>query len=351
MAVSADNQITWDIFNALPDPALALGGNREIVFANKAALDLLGKDIEGGDIAMALRQPLVLSIANAALDGQNPEPGEIEVSRGTIQIFEVQAAPILGNGIVKALITLKNNTRIKQADEIRSTFVANVSHELRSPLASLIGFIETLQGAAKDDPEARKKFLSVMENEASRMSRLIDDLLSLSSVEVDEHVQPRDAVSLIPMLRDIVTVIQARAVDEEIKFISDFPESLPDIPGDADQLTQVFQNLLENAMKYGRPKSEIRIKISVDNPSSANSASAVMVSIEDQGDGIPSKDLARLTERFYRVDKARSRELGGTGLGLAIVKHIVGRHRGRLEIDSEEGVGSTFTVFLPTFAD
>jgi two-component system phosphate regulon sensor histidine kinase PhoR len=349
MAVSADNQITWDIFDALPDPALALDGNREIIFANKAALGLLGEDIEGGDIAMALRQPLALSIANAALDGQNPEPGEIEISRGTPQIFEVRAAPILGNRIVKALITFKDNTRIKQADDIRSTFVANVSHELRSPLASLIGFIETLQGAAKDDPEARKKFLSVMENEASRMSRLIDDLLSLSSVEVDEHVQPREAVSLIPLLRDVVTVIQARAANKEIKIISDFPQGLPDIPGDVDQLTQVFQNLLENAMKYGRSKSEIRIKIGINDHSSENSASEVIVSIADRGDGIPAKDLSRLTERFYRVDKARSRELGGTGLGLAIVKHIVGRHRGRLEIGSEEGLGSTFTVILPTF--
>ncbi len=169
-----------------------------------------------------------------------------------------------------------------------------------------------------------------MENEASRMSRLIDDLLSLSSVEVDEHVQPRDAVSLIPLLRDVVTVIQARAVNKEIKIISDFPQGLPDIPGDVDQLTQVFQNLLENAMKYGRSKSEIRIKIGINDHSSENSASEVIVSIADRGDGIPAKDLSRLTERFYRVDKARSRELGGTGLGLAIVKHIVGRHRGRL---------------------
>ena len=341
--------IPTKVFNALPDPVLALDSSRAIFFANKAGKALLGEAIEGEDISMALRQPVVLSLADAALAGKHPKPGEIKISRGTAQIFEIQATPIHGNERIKALISIKDNTRIKQADEIRSTFVANVSHELRSPLASLLGFIETLQGAAKDDPEARKKFLSIMENEASRMSRLIDDLLSLSSVEVDEHVQPREPVNLIPLLSDVVNVIQAQAVKKGIKFISDFPEHLPNIPGDVDQLTQVFQNLLENAMKYGRPESEIQIKIIINRQLSENSASHVMVSIRDQGDGIPSKDLSRLTERFYRVDKARSRELGGTGLGLAIVKHIIGRHRGRLEIDSEEGVGSTFTVFLPTF--
>ena len=338
-----------NVFDALPDPVLALDSSRAIFFANKAGKALLGEAIEGEDISMALRQPLALSLADAALAGKHLEPGEIKISRGTVQIFEIQATPIHGNERIKVLITIKDNTRIKQADEIRSTFVANVSHELRSPLASLLGFIETLQGAAKDDPEAREKFLSIMENEASRMSRLIDDLLSLSSVEVDEHVQPREPVNLIPLLSGVVNVIKAQAVKKEIRFISDFPEHLPSIPGDVDQLTQVFQNLLENAMKYGRPESEIQIKIKIDHQLSENSASHVMVSIRDQGDGIPSKDLSRLTERFYRVDKARSRELGGTGLGLAIVKHIIGRHRGRLEIDSEEGVGSTFTVFLPTF--
>ena len=161
---------------------------------------------------MALRQPVVLSLADAALAGKHSEPGEIKIARGTVQIFEIEATPIQGNERIKALISLKNNTRIKQADEIRSTFVANVSHELRSPLASLLGFIEMLQGAAKDDPEAREKFLSIMENEASRMSRLIDDLLSLSSVEVDEHVQPREPVNLIPLLSGVVNVIQAQAV-------------------------------------------------------------------------------------------------------------------------------------------
>jgi len=342
--VTIVKEITWAVFDSFPEPVLVLDGDRKIIFANDPALNLLGQTIQGEDISMALRQPAFLALAEAALAGRNPDPDEIKVSKGTPQFFEVRAAPLLGNSIAKALISMREITLLKQAEGIRSTFVANVSHELRSPLASLVGFIETLRGAAKDDPEAQEKFLSIMQNEASRMTRLIEDLLSLSSVEVDEHIPPNDPIPLIPLLSRIISVVQSLS---NARMSCDFPSAAIKVVGDEDQLTQVFQNLLDNAVKYGKLNSEIKIQVSLDRDLGEGAASQVSISITDQGDGIPAKYLSRLTQRFYRVDKARSRELGGTGLGLAIVKHIVGRHRGHLEIESEEGVGSKFTVFLP----
>ena len=343
--------IPWSIFDNLPDPVLVLNQDRTIITANKAARDLFERPIEGNDLALALRHPSAITTAEAALNGKNPEPAELSLSISANRIFEICATPVPGAGGSMAVITLHDTTREKQAEGMRADFVANVSHELRSPLASLIGFVETLLGPAKNDREAQEKFLGIMHSEAERMARLIDDLLSLSQVEVDEHIQPRDQVSLSSLLRQVIDVMRVRAKEKDMTVSLNMSANLPDVVGDEDQLFQVFQNLIDNAVKYGHPSSDINIEISVLDRVPGTLAPGVSVSIKDQGDGISAGDLSRLTERFYRVDKARSRKLGGTGLGLAIVKHIISRHRGWLAIDSEESIGSTFTVTLPIFKD
>ncbi len=229
---------------------------------------------------------------------------------------------------------------------MRSDFVANVSHELRSPLTSLRGFIETLEGAARNDPAARARFLGVMEEQAQRMQRLIDDLLSLSKVESNERVRPTSRTDVSAMVERVISTFDVnRTNDKNIEMKSS--GDLPTVPGDDDQLTQVFQNLIENAVNYAAPGTTIVVAMQKVESVAGISGPALLVEVRDQGPGIPREHIPRLTERFYRVDTGRSREKGGTGLGLAIVKHIVNRHRGRLNITSEIGVGTKVSVYLP----
>jgi two-component system phosphate regulon sensor histidine kinase PhoR len=226
---------------------------------------------------------------------------------------------------------------------MRADFVANASHELRTPLSSLMGFIETLRGPARDDAAARERFLGIMQQQAERMSRLVNDLLSLSRIELDEHVQPTGRVSVGPLLQSVADALELKAQRRGQRLELDLAPELPQVTGDSDQLYQVFQNLVSNAINYGRQGGIVGISARL----ARGARGGLTVSIRDQGEGIAKEHLPRLTERFYRVDPARSRAVGGTGLGLAIVKHIVSRHRGRLEIDSEVGRGSIFTVHLP----
>jgi two-component system phosphate regulon sensor histidine kinase PhoR len=207
----------------------------------------------------------------------------------------------------------------------------------------LIGFIETLLGPAREDIPARERVLRIMREQAQRMARLVDDLLSLSRIELNEHVAPIDRVALAPVIDEVARGLELRAAERGIRIVRALPADLPDVLGDRDELAQIFQNLLDNAVKYGRPDSEIAVS---GGTGSEAPPRLVRVTVTDQGEGIPNEQLPRLTERFYRVDTARSRELGGTGLGLAIVKHILNRHRGRLDIASQVGQGSTFTVWL-----
>jgi len=224
---------------------------------------------------------------------------------------------------------------------MRADFVANVSHELRTPLSSLLGFVETLRGPARDDKEAQEKFLTIMHEQAERMSRLIEDLLSLSRIEMDEHTRPRGRVDVRHVLGNVKDMLSMKAAARRMRIELQIPEATAPLPGDADQLTQVFQNLIDNALKYGREGTAVEVTVS--GPAEGE----LSVSVSDQGEGIAPEHLPRLTERFYRVDAARSRQLGGTGLGLAIVKHIVNRHRGHLSVESTRGEGSRFTVTLP----
>jgi two-component system phosphate regulon sensor histidine kinase PhoR len=245
-------------------------------------------------------------------------------------------------------MTFEDATAAEEAGQIRRDFVANVSHELRTPLTAMIGFIETLRGAARHDQHAQERFLGIMEQEASRMNRLVHDLLSLSRVESEERVRPKARVEIGSLLASVTSALRKIADGQNVRITQIGPDAPTELPGDGDQLFQVFSNLVETAIKYGGPNSEIVMTASSSARDPFLRAPAVRISITDQGPGIDEIHIPRLTERFYRVDNHRSRELGGTGLGLAIVKHIVNRHRGRLRIESKLGEGSTFTVILPT---
>jgi two-component system phosphate regulon sensor histidine kinase PhoR len=246
-----------------------------------------------------------------------------------------------------AYVLITDRTRERSVEKMRADFVANSSHELRTPLASLIGFIETLRGPAADDSEAQQRFLGIMAEQAERMQRVIADLLSLSRIEIIEHQAPTDILHLPPVLERIVAGLEPILATSGTKIQVDVPPDLPRIPADADQLTQVFSNLLDNAIKYGRRGGCIKLTAGPARNDARFEANGIVVSVADDGPGIAREHLPRLTERFYRVDKGRSRAVGGTGLGLAIVKHVINRHRGRLLIDSAEGQGTTFTVWLP----
>ncbi|HEY6335293.1 MAG TPA: ATP-binding protein, partial [Alphaproteobacteria bacterium] len=249
---------------------------------------------------------------------------------------------------------LHDLTAEKRTEQMRADFVANASHELRTPLATLLGFIETLQGPASQDARARERFLAIMQYQAGRMSRLVDDLLSLSRIELREHTPPTERVDLLQVLRGVADALQPQSKARQMTVaIEPTNGALPPVLGDPDELAQVFQNLIDNALKYGRRGTTIQIfAFKADHcPVPISRVPAAGVAVRDRGEGITSEQIPRLTERFYRVDAARSRELGGTGLGLAIVKHIVNRHRGALQIESEIGQGSTFTVYLPVTRD
>jgi two-component system phosphate regulon sensor histidine kinase PhoR len=343
------------ILEALPDPVLLLDRDRRVVRANPAARELLGVDPSGDDLAGFLRAPPVLAAARAVLaDGQVRELAyrvDVPVERH----FGVRIAPVGGKGSdrggdkgPRAVVRLVDLTAVKRAEEMRADFAANASHELKTPLSALIGFIETLRGPARDDTKAQERFLGLMAAQAERMSRLVDDLLALSSIELVEHAPPTSPVALGAVVRAAAQALEIRAAERNMKVDIVVDDGLPPVPGDAEQLAQLIQNLLDNALKYGAAGSTVTLRLAlVPAPAGMGGGRAVALSVADRGEGIAEEHLPRLTERFYRVDSARSRAAGGTGLGLAIVKHIVGRHRGQLKIESTVGVGSTFTAYLP----
>jgi two-component system phosphate regulon sensor histidine kinase PhoR len=264
--------------------------------------------------------------------------------------YEVACRYVNGIGAVQGgavLVSFQDVTHLEQAVQMRRDFVANVSHELRTPQTALMGFIETLRGPARDDPAARDRFLSIMEGEAGRMNRLVGDLLSLNRVESEERVRPKERVNLSVTLRDTLSSLRPLADDAAVKLELAAPEEAVFVVGDADQLRQVFTNLIENAIKYGGSGGRVDVVLSASDRDPAVRGPAARVQVIDKGPGIDPVHLPRLTERFYRADNHRSRELGGTGLGLAIVKHIINRHRGRLRVESELGQGAVFTVILP----
>nr|WP_158047894.1 ATP-binding protein [Skermanella pratensis] len=354
-------EATEQILEALHDPLILIASDRRVTLANMAARGLFGDRMADRDLAATLRNPHLLGAVDAVLAGGASRMVEFSLPVPVERVFEARVKPFRRDGSAIIILTLHDITAIKRSEQMRADFVANASHELRTPLATLLGFIETLRGPARDDAEARDRFLGIMHDQSGRMSRLVNDLLSLSRIELDEHTAPTGRADLGRIARGAVAALELKAAARRIRLHLDMPDRLPPVTGDEDQLAQVLQNLIDNAVKYTRDSTEVRIALALVEPGGGGPASAVVplpaggrraapmvsVSVSDCGEGIARMHLPRLTERFYRVDPARSRQLGGTGLGLAIVKHIVNRHRGRLTIESDVGKGSTFTVFLP----
>ena len=335
-----------DTLAALPLPALAIDGSERIIAANAEAKTLIGQGIEGRNFVTMLRQPALIETIEAVLRDSQPRTSRYHSNDGVQDTtFQVTAQVVPAARAIVLCFT--DVTHLEQAGQMRRDFVANVSHELRTPLTALMGFIETLRGPAWEDAAARDRFLDIMEGEAGRMNRLVGDLLSLSRVEGDERVRPKDTVDLKDIVGSVLRTLRPLADDAEVVLEQDWEEGPLAINGDADQLMQVFTNLIENAIKYGASGKRVITKIEKIERDPALRCPSVRVHVTDFGPGIDAVHLPRLTERFYRADSHRSRALGGTGLGLAIVKHIINRHRGRLRVESELGEGARFIVVLP----
>lgn len=333
---------------AFPIPALLITADGRVLSANPHMRELLESTVaEGQPYVAVLRQPALVEALEATLkDGTPRKTRYLAQSGGKESVYEAFTAPSGTEGSV--LVSFLDISDLEHAGQMRRDFVANVSHELRTPLTALMGFIETLQGPARDDSVAHAQFLEIMASEASRMERLVSDLLSLSRVEAEERLPLRDRVELGPLLASVRTTFATRAEEADVELVAELPDEPITLLAHADQLLQVFTNLVENAIKYGGSGGKVVLKLRrIDGQPALRGQPGVLVSVTDFGAGIDPHHIPRLTERFYRVDSHRSREVGGTGLGLAIVKHIVQRHRGRLKIESELGKGTEFSVLLP----
>jgi len=333
---------------AVPLPLVLIDAGARLAAANAAAREILGEALLGRHFGLTIRQPALLAAIEAGL--RQGQAGQARFGGGGAVpevSYLVSVTPLADDGRQGVLCAFQDVTEQEQIGQLRRDFVANVSHELRTPLTALAGFIETLKGAARDDAVARARFLDIMEREAGRMQRLVHDLLQLSKVEAEERLRPTGAVDLAGVIKAVVATLRPLAEAAAVEVAITGADGPLTLPADSDQLTQVFQNLIENAVKYGHPGKLVTVAVSVIERDPLLRAQALRVDVTDRGEGIAPEHLPRLTERFYRVDSHRSREMGGTGLGLAIVKHIVNRHRGRLVIASEPGKGSTFSVILP----
>ena len=339
------------VIAGLPDPVIALDRNGRVLALNERARSLAPALRQGEPVSLALRMPeLIEAVGRAYASGaeQRVEYSErVPLDRWfELIVMPVKRPPNSGKPDL-VLMTFHDLTPLRRVEEMRADFVANASHELRTPLAALSGFIETLQGSARDDEKARQRFLAIMQEQARRMARLIDDLLSLSRIELNAHRRPDTAVDLAPIVRQVVDGLETLARDRGVIVHVEAANALT-IPGDRDEMVRVFENLVENALKYGAVGK--RVDITLSQGLSPDGTPEARVGVRDYGPGIAPEHLPRLTERFYRVDVRESRAQGGTGLGLALVKHILNRHRGRLSIESRPGEGATFTVYLPATA-
>lgn len=333
-----------DILDSIDEPLLLLDSVDRVVFANPASHSLIRSDAAGKRLSAVLRTPELLESIGRVQSGGAAETVAFTIPVPVERHFEAHVSRASGQIL---MVRIRDVSKIRRSEELRADFVANASHELRTPLASLSGFIDTLRGHAKDDPVARERFLEIMSTEANRMRRLIEDLLSLNRIEMNEHIPPSGEADVVTLVRDAADVLKPLADTENMQIDIEDRQPLRAV-GDRDELTQVFQNLIHNAIKYGRAGGHVRVRFGISGPGGTERERVqVYVAVEDEGEGIPREAIPRLTERFYRVDVKRSRERGGTGLGLAIVKHILNRHRGRLEIHSVPGSGSTFTAWLP----
>lgn len=333
------------LIEAIPLATILIGTDERVQAANAEADRMLGPGATGRHFITLLRQPAVLDVIEGCLRGGSSATARYLTSVGAQDVtYKVSARHVPGSG---AMICFEDVTHLEQAEQMRRDFVANVSHELRTPLTALMGFIETLRGPAREDAAARERFLGIMEREAGRMNRLVGDLLSLSRLESEERVRPTARVDLCGLVRSTSHWLAPLAKDADVALTLDLPANTFDIAGDSDQLRQVLINLTENALKYSGRGSTVTMSVQSPAYQPRLRGDGTVLTIRDTGAGIDPIHIPRLTERFYRVDSHRSREMGGTGLGLAIVKHIINRHRGRMRIVSEKGQGTAVTILLP----
>ncbi len=342
------------LIGGLPGAAIVLDREGRVVAFNEAATGI-APALRGGEPALiALRMPDLVNAIRRAAKRREPQRVEFFERVPLDRWFEAFVTPVrlaIGSeGAVDILLmTFNDLTPLRRVEEMRADFIANASHELRTPLAALLGFIETLQGTAKDDTAARAKFLAIMQGQATRMARLIDDLLSLSRIELNVHLQPNTPIDLAPIVRQVVDGLQTLARDRGVEIKVAVPPDTLMVFGDRDELIRALENLVENALKYGAAGK--RVDITVTRGQTRAGTPEARVAVRDYGPGIAPEHLPRLTERFYRVDVADSRAQGGTGLGLALVKHVLNRHGGRLTIESTLGAGAAFTMHLPLRTD
>jgi two-component system, OmpR family, phosphate regulon sensor histidine kinase PhoR len=342
-----------DMIGILDVPAFALDEDNAVAGANGPAREIFPKIAEGRLIHQISRDPPLLEAVQRARDLDTSQACEVQ-SRGPINRRLFASVTPMSSAVTAGhkrhlLLQFRDLTEQDRLMQLRTDFIANASHELRTPLASIKGFVETLQGPASGDAKAREKFLGIMQSQAARMTRILDDLLSLSRIEMREHVPPSEIIDIGAILRATVEGLEPLARQAHIALRYAPPAGTHHVRGDRDELVQVFQNLIQNAIKYGREDGNVEVTLA-EQPGQPRQRTKIAVSVKDNGPGIAEEHLPRLTERFYRVDTATSRERGGTGLGLAIVKHIVSRHRGELKIDSALGKGSTFTVIFDAAA-
>ncbi len=354
LQASLQGSLIESLIGGLPAPAIVLDREARVIAFNAAAAGIAPGLRRGEPALITLRMPELVDAIRRA--GKRREPQHVEFFERVPhdRWFEAFVTPVrlAAGGDASSdilLMTFNDLSPLRRVEEMRADFVANASHELRTPLAALLGFIETLQGPAKNDPAAREKFLAIMQGQATRMARLIDDLLSLSRIELNAHLKPNTPVDLAPIIRQVVDGLQTLARDRQVEIKVEIKTAAPSEPlivlGDRDELIRALENLVENALKYGEAGK--RVDIALTRAQTRAGLAEARLSVRDYGPGIAPEHLPRLTERFYRVDVADSRAQGGTGLGLALVKHVLNRHGGRLAIESTLGQGASFIMHLP----
>jgi two-component system phosphate regulon sensor histidine kinase PhoR len=346
----AETEAVRAVVAGLPDPVVVLDRAGRVLHFNAAAAELAPALRVGEPAQSALRAPEVIATLRRALASNKAQRVDYVHHAPIDRWLELIVTPVplpasVGTPEAAMLMIFHDQTPLRRVEELRADFVANASHELRTPLAALSGFIDTLQGPARDDASARERFLAIMRAQATRMARLIDDLLSLSRIELSAHVRPETPVDLAPILRQVVDGLEPLARERGVTIDVDMPPTSIIVPGDRDELLRLFENLIENGLKYGA--SGGKVDVAMSTAAAPDGSPEVRVKVRDYGPGIAPEHLPRLTERFYRVDVGDSRAQGGTGLGLSLVKHILNRHRGRLLIESMPGKGATFTAVFP----
>jgi two-component system phosphate regulon sensor histidine kinase PhoR len=350
----ADDSLSWmDIAEAMPEPAIILGRTAGILNYNAAARAIFDRLKQGLPLEHVNRDPEFIAAVASVFNTGERHTAKLRLRGGRGQRFIATITPLgkKQRPVTAALITVQDESEQHRLLEMRTDFIANASHELRTPLASVRGFIETLQGPARHDEAARHRFLAIMAEQAERMTRLIDDLLLLSRVEEKANLKPTGKIKLDELINEVVRAVAPAAAERQITVTVE-PETSPlSAKGDRDELFQVFHNLIENAVKYGRDGGSVRIRLTGSGTADrgGKSSDTVTVTVTDDGPGIAPEHLPRLTERFYRVSAEHSRRIGGTGLGLAIAKHVLNRHDGELSVESVVGYGTTFKVILPSF--